>query len=60
MVFKQMGSDYFVIALALLHAINFILLLVLIYHDMMVLATISLVVSTIITAIFVDHEEDSH
>lgn len=60
MAFKQMESKYFVIALALLYAINFILLLVLVYHSMLVLASLSLVVQIIITGILIYREEDSH
>lgn len=55
-----MKRIYISIALALLYSINFVLLLVLVYHDMMVLATISLVVQVIITGILIYREEDSH
>lgn len=45
--------------LALVYAINFILTLVLVYHNMLVLASLSLVVQVIITGILIYREEDS-
>lgn len=52
-----MKMDRFMVTLLILQVINFGLLGVLVYFDMMMLATLSLVIGLAITGTMIHHEE---